>query len=141
MTIDLGAPDKTEALNRRLMTWLLRLSALVLFAVGIGYWIRLVGIYEGPLWRFDLMPFWWKVAAPSLAVLYPVAGVGLWMLTSWGIVIWLLIAIVEAVMHLAFARLFGGLPPWFTFHAVGLALFLGLWIAAQVEARRRIRAA
>ena len=41
---------------------------------GILYWIRLIGFYDGPLWRFDLMPVHWQVAAVMLAVFFPFAG-------------------------------------------------------------------
>ena len=139
MTLESQVYDKAERLNRLLTVWLLRLCGVALFAIGIIYWVRLVGIYDGPLWRFDLMPIWWRVAAPTLAVLAPVAGVGLWMTVSWGAVIWVIVAMVEAVMHLGFPSLFGGETPWLLFHAVGLSLLVMLRLIAGWERWRHLR--
>jgi len=135
MTIELSSRDKAASLNRRLTIWLYRLSATVLFGVGVYYWIRLIGIEDGPLARFDLMPVWWKMAAPALAVLYPVAGIGLWMTVGWGAVVWVLIAIVEGVMHLGFPDLFGQNLLWLGFHAWGLLMLASLRLMAWRERR------
>jgi hypothetical protein len=139
MTLEPSAPDRAERRNRVLSIWLVRLSAIVLFAIGVSYWIRLVGIYDGPLWRFDLMPIWWKAAATMLAVLAPVAGVGLWMTVSWGVVIWVIVALVEAFMHLGFPALFGPPTPWLWFHLVGLSLYVVLRTIVWWERWRRLR--
>ena len=39
--------------------------------------MRLIGFYDGPLWRFDLMPVHWQIAAVTLSVFYPFAASGL----------------------------------------------------------------
>jgi len=135
VTIELAPQHKARSLNRNLTTWLCRLSAVVMFVAGVGYWIRLVGIEAGPLARFDLMPIWWKMAAPTLAVLYPVAGIGLWMAVGWGSVVWVLIAIVEAVMYLGFPELFGSELLRLGFHAAGLSLLGILRLMAWRERR------
>ncbi|MCE7028948.1 DUF6163 family protein [Jiella avicenniae] len=126
MTIALSGETKAKSLNRRLTVLLCRTAGLVVFAVGIFYWARLIGIDPVHLGRFDLMPIWWRIAAPALAVLYPVAGIGLWMTAGWGAVIWVLIAIVEAVMHLGFPALFGENPLGLAAHAWGLGMLAAL---------------
>lgn len=141
MTITTTPQDRAEKLNRSLTVWLFRLAALVMFGLGVGYWVRLVGIHDGPLWRFDLMPIGWKIAAPALAVLYPVAGVGLWMTVSWGAVIWMIVALVEAVMHLGFPDLFGGVTIWLMFHLFGLSMLAVLRLVDWWERRQRLRRA
>ncbi len=65
-------------------TWFIRLLALVALASGVFYWIRLIGVHPGLLWRFDLMPWLWQTAVVALAVLMPVAATGLWMRAPWG---------------------------------------------------------
>ncbi|WP_062212260.1 DUF6163 family protein [Aureimonas sp. AU12] len=137
MTIEIFARDKDETLNRALTVWLCRLSGLALFGMGLLYWTRLIGIYDGDLWRFDLMPVWWRVAAPALAVMYPVAGIGLWMTTSWGTVIWVLIAAIEGVMRMGFPHLFGAEPAIVGLHIFGLVLLAVLRIVSAFESRRR----
>lgn len=139
MTIEIFTRDKDETLSRSLTVWLCRVVGLALFGMGLVYWTRLVGIYDGPLWRFDLMPVWWRIAAPTLAVLYPVAGIGLWMIASWGTVIWILIVVVETVMHLGFPQFFGQEPIIVGLHISALALLGVLRVVTAFERRRRRR--
>jgi hypothetical protein len=131
--------EGARRLVRLAILLVLRLSGLVLFGLGLLYWVRLVGIYPEPGWRFDLMSVPWRVAASTLAVLCPVAGVGLWLAVSWGGVVWVLIAVLQAGMHFVLARDFG--PPGLelAFHAGGLTLFAALralrwWISRPRKA-------
>ena len=87
-------------------SWFQRIVAVYCMSFGVFYWVRLVGVYPGTLWRFDLMPVEWQVAAVTLAVLFPFAAAGLWMLASWGPVIWFICAATETTMY-------GGLLPFF----------------------------
>ncbi|KFB10460.1 DUF6163 family protein [Nitratireductor basaltis] len=115
----------------------MRSLALVSLALGIAYWVRLVGFYPGEAWRFDLMPFYWRVTAAPLAVLYPFAAVGLWALASWGPVIWFAAALMEAIMHLAFPELFGSRPILLVFHLAVLLGYVGLRLARHYSQRAR----
>jgi len=119
--------------------WLHRAVAALCLMFGLLYWVRLVGYYKGDLWRFDLMPPYWQAAAVSLAVLYPLAASGLWMLASWGPVIWLICAAAETVMFAGFPELYGHRMAVVAAHAVIGLLFLGLRAALYVERRRRRR--
>jgi len=87
--------------------WFLRIIAAYSLLFGVLYWVRLIGFYDEPLWRFDLMPVYWQVAVSMLAVFYPFAAIGLWMLASWGPVIWVICAVTEVVMYAGFPDLFG----------------------------------
>lgn len=87
--------------------WFHRVIAIYCLLFGVLYWVRLIGYYDGLTWRFDLMPVYWQVASVSLAVLFPFAGIGLWMTASWGPVIWFSCAATETVMYLGFPELFG----------------------------------
>lgn len=87
--------------------WLMRIIAVYSLVFGILYWVRLVGFYPGSLWRFDLMPVPWQVASVTLATLFPFAAIGLWMLASWGVVVWVACACIEAVMYWGMADTFG----------------------------------
>jgi Family of unknown function (DUF6163) len=87
--------------------WFHRMIAVYCLLFGVLYWIRLIGFYDGPLWRFDLMPVHWRVASVMLAAFFPFAAIGLWMLTSWGPVIWVICAATEIGMYLGFPELFG----------------------------------
>jgi hypothetical protein len=54
-----------------IFAWFQRVVAGYCLLFGILYWIRLIGFYPGSLWRFDLMPVHWQVAAVMLAVFFP----------------------------------------------------------------------
>lgn len=87
--------------------WFQRLISAYCLLFGVFYWVRLVGFYDGSLWRFDLMPVHWQVAAVTLATFYPFAGIGLWMLASWGPVIWAICALTEAGVYFAYPDPYG----------------------------------
>ncbi|MFD2236039.1 DUF6163 family protein [Aureimonas populi] len=126
MTIEIFNRTKEASLDKRLGVLLCRIVALALFTLGVFYWVRLVGVYDGPLWRFDTMPLSWRIVASSLAVLYPIAGVGLWMPSSWGVVVWVLVAAIEAGCVLALPAAFGTDLSIAAFHAGALVLLLAL---------------
>ena len=118
------------------LAWLQRLVAVYCLAAGIFYWVRLLGFQEGALWRFDLMPVHWQVASVTLAVLYPFAAIGLWMLSSWGPVIWLICAAAEAAMYAGWHHLFGVQLIPVTVHAVVAVSYLALIIVISRQKRR-----
>ena len=113
-----------------------RAAALVCLAFGTAYWVRLLGFFDGAEWRFDLMPFYWQMTAAPLAVLFPFAAVGLWMLASWGPVVWFLCAATEAGMYGVFAELYGWHPLIVALHAAVALSYIVLRILLSVERRR-----
>lgn len=117
--------------------WFHRLVALYCLMLGLTYWLRLVGFYEGPLYRFDLMPVHWQLASISLAVLYPFAASGLWMIASWGPVIWFLCAAAETVMHAGFPDLFTEQPERLYVHLAVALVYAGFRLAIYLQKRRR----
>jgi hypothetical protein len=105
------------------LIWFLRAVAIYCLLAGVLYWIRLIGLYPGDDWRFDTMPLYWRIAAPSLAVLFPFAGIGLWMTASWGPVVWFLCAVSEIVMYYKFSDLFGWNPAVIAVHATVVLVY------------------
>lgn len=41
------------------------------------------------------MPVHWQFASATLAIVYPIALIGLWMYSLWGIVLWCIAAFIE----------------------------------------------
>jgi hypothetical protein len=115
--------------------WFQRIIAGYCLLFGVLYWIRLIGIYPGDLWRFDLMPIHWQVVSVSLAVLFPFAASGLWMLSSWGPVIWFICAGTEAVMYLGFPDLYGFRPTIGISHLGVVLLYLAFRIVIYFQTR------
>jgi len=112
-----------------------RVISLYCVMFGVLYWVRLIGFYDGPLWRFDLMPPHWQLAAASLAVLFPFAGIGLWMLSSWGPVIWFLCASAETAMYVGFPQLFGSRPQIAGLHVLVALLYAAFRIVIRMQRR------
>ena len=116
--------------------WFHRIIAGYCLMFGTLYWIRLIGFYDGVLWRFDLMPVHWQIAAAVLAALYPFAGIGLWMVTSWGPVIWVLCAGAEIIMYAGFPQLFGAKYSVVASHLVVAAIYVGFRVVLHFQQRR-----
>lgn len=117
--------------------WFNRLVAVWCLVLGLSYWVRLIGYYQGELWRFDLMPAHWQVAAVVLAALFPFAASGLWMLASWGPVVWFICAATETVMYAGFPLLYGDRFPIVIVHALTLLLFLAFRVSFFIDDFRR----
>ena len=116
--------------------WFQRVIAGYCLLFGVLYWIRLIGIYPGALWRFDLMPPHWQVVAVLLAVLFPFAAIGLWMLSSWGPVIWFIAAATEATMYLVFPELYGYRPAVGISHLGVIMLYLAFRLVMYFQLGR-----
>lgn len=117
--------------------WFHRIIAAYCLLFGVLYWIRLIGIYDGPLWRFDLMPAHWQVAAVTLSVLFPFAAIGLWMLASWGPVIWFICAAAEIVMYAGFPNYFEQRPAVVVSHLAVAALYAVFRLVLYFQNRRQ----
>ena len=104
--------------------WFQRVIAGYCLLFGVLYWIRLIGVYDGPLWRFDLMPLQWQAATVTLAVLFPFAAIGLWMLTAWGAAVWFLCAVIEMVMYVGMPEIFGNRQLIVLSHAAVMLLYV-----------------
>lgn len=115
-----------------------RLVALACLILGLFYWIRLLGFYPGLAWRFDLMPVHWQVASVILAVIYPFASVGLWLVAPWGAVIWVLCAGAEIAMYGALPDLFGYNYPLIGFHLLVALVYAVLRLLRYRSKRRAV---
>lgn len=115
--------------------WFQRMVALICLFYGASYWMKLIGIQDGPLSRYDLMPVHWQIAATSLAVLYPVAATGLWMVVSWGAVIWGAVAITETIMYAVFPEFYGSNAMLLVAHGATAFLYVAFRLALLRENR------
>jgi hypothetical protein len=119
--------------------WFHRVVAAYCLMFGVLYWIRLIGIYDGPAWRFDLMPVHWQVTSVVLAAFFPFAAIGLWMLASWGPVIWFICAVTETAMYAGFPELFGNKRLIVISHACVALIYIGFRIVLYMERRAATR--
>ncbi|WP_027486128.1 DUF6163 family protein [Allorhizobium undicola] len=125
------------SLTDLLFVLFLRIVAFCGLWVGLKYWAMLVGFPGQGAMRFDLMPIPWRVAATSLAVVFPVAAIGLWMTVSWGVVIWIIGAGAQIAMHGVWPRIFGPDMPVILFHLAVAGAYLAFRIMLYIEWRRK----
>ncbi len=112
------------SLTETLFGVFLRLVAMSCFWFGLNYWALLIGYSFNGSGRFDLLTVPWRVAAATLAVAYPVAALGLWLLVSWGPVIWVVAAATEIVMFGFYPDLFGTKPLILVLHSGAALIFV-----------------
>jgi hypothetical protein len=122
-----------------LFTLFLRLVAVSSLWFALQYWAMLTGFSFNGQGRFDLLPPAWKGAYTALAVLFPVAAVGLWLLVSWGPVIWLIAAATEVAMHEAYPSVFGIDRLLVYTHGAVAAVFVLFRLALLFQRRRQAR--
>lgn len=132
-----GRRDLRPTAAEQAFVWFQRIIAAYCLLFGILYWIRLIGYNDGSLWRFDLMPVPWQVASVTLAVMYPFAAIGLWMLASWGPVIWFICAVSETIMFIVFPAQFGYRISIVASHALVIALYCTFRIVIRMQRRNR----
>ena len=131
------APTLRPSAAEITFVWFQRVIAGYCLLFGVLYWVRLIGVYPGQLWRFDLMPLHWQVASTALAALFPFAAIGLWMLTSWGPVIWFICAATEAVMYAGFPDLYGYRLSIVVAHGCAALLYLAFRLVLWSQRRER----
>lgn len=116
----------------------LRVVSIAWLLTGIGHWTRIVGYLP---WRgrmFADMPVEWQSGIVFYGVADLVTAVGLWLATSWGVILWLFAVAVQVFTHSALTELFGERPIRVPFHLVTVAVYLLLFW--RLRAKRRAEA-
>ncbi|WOC15036.1 hypothetical protein MP213Fo_04850 [Pseudochrobactrum sp. MP213Fo] len=118
--------------------WFVRFVALVCLAGGVYYWLRLIGLYPGLLWRFDLMPWQWQAMCVSLAIALPIVATGMWIRASWGAVLWVLTAIAQILVYTVLARFFEYFPLLAGVNIAFLVIYAGFRIGLFFQGKRQL---
>lgn len=104
-------PRRAVYLPELLMTIFLRFVAASCLYFAFGIWSDLIGYGSGGGLRIDLLDRDMQAAVATLAVLYPVAAIGLWLKGSWGPVVWTVAAAVEIARHESLPGSLSGASP------------------------------
>lgn len=105
-----------------------RVLSVIFLASGVRRWAILLGPLA-PGGDFFAMPTEWIVATIFFAVFDLVAAIGLWLLASWGTVVWLIAALTETVLHSVFRDIFGFDPMLIGFHIASVLIYAALtWL-------------
>ena len=136
MPIELNKKQEGSGLFDFLQMVFYRLIALYLLIFAIQYWIRIVGLMEGPQARFDTMAEHWQIAAVTLSVIMPVAALGLWGRFPWGPLVWMLVIATELTMYIGFPELFGVKNGAVIFHLICLGLYMLFLVSEVILAKK-----
>ncbi|MEZ5872626.1 MAG: DUF6163 family protein [Nitratireductor sp.] len=129
--------ENVALLAQRLNAVFLRIVAMVLLVYALQYWMRLTGFNPGPENRFDTMSEHWQIAASVLAVLLPVAALGLWGLFSWGIVVWFVAIALEIGIYAGLPDLYGRADLRVVFHVLSISVYLLFRFAISVLTNKK----
>jgi hypothetical protein len=99
-----------------------RLLAVVFLVSGLRAWSVILGPVDGAAAFFDL-PMEMRIVTAFFAVFDLVAAVGLWLLASWGAVVWLIAALTEVALHGFFPQTYGEAPFIIGFHLACVVLY------------------
>ncbi|MFD1743950.1 DUF6163 family protein [Rhizobium helianthi] len=127
-----------RSLTEILFVIFLRIIALACLWFGLQYWAMLVGYSLDGRARFDLLSLPWRVAGSVLAVVFPVASIGLWMATSWGPVLWAIGAGSQFLMYQVWPEIFGSNLIMLLLHGLVAAVYILFRIALWLEEKRKI---
>ena len=140
MTIEIADTKKLPPHSLKVIQFILslflRLLAVVFFAATILIWMQAIGIWDGPQFRFDTMEPALRIYIAVMAVILPVASVGLWTTMAWGRVIWFFVMTFQSVSMVRFPDMFAWSTEVVVFHVFCLAIFTGLQISLYVIAKK-----
>lgn len=116
--------------EERWYVYFLRALAVLYLIWGVANWASILGV-PGTA-NFPAETIQRQILIGYLAVMMPIAAVGLWIGASWGTVIWLVVALSEVIANTLFADLFGWAFDLVIFHIVTMVAYLALaWLVAR----------
>ncbi|WP_174801679.1 DUF6163 family protein [Martelella limonii] len=95
-----------------------RCVAAFLLVIALYNWAELIGLAGDG--RFDLISPDQRIVEVVLAVAYPVAAAGLWFGVGWGLVLWVIGAVVEVALSAT--------PAFVGLHILLFGLYGAFWI-------------
>jgi Family of unknown function (DUF6163) len=114
-----------------------RILGLVALGFAIVAMARLIGVPGLSPTRFDLMPVEWRTATTTLTILYAAAGFGLWQLTRWGLIIWIVACLIQILMHTVFSQYFDSNRELIIIITVLLSTYTVFWFYVYMGKRKR----
>lgn len=129
-------PSRLQRISEICFAVFLRLLSIVFFAAAIYTWLQAIGFWDGPEFRFDTMSIALKIYTAVLAVILPVASVGLWTTLPWGRVIWFFAIAFQSVSLVRFPDLFFASDIVLIFHLTSLGVYVVFQILLLVIAKK-----
>jgi hypothetical protein len=89
------------------LTWFMRLLAILWIMKGLSAWAVILGVWM-PAGLFEARPTGYQAAIIYFALVDLIAAVGLWMVSTWGGVMWLLAVMSHLILAAFFPRIVSG---------------------------------
>ncbi len=112
-----------------------RVIAVFMIFAGLSYWGAILGVRLIGGVPFESVGVQVQFTIIVFAVLDLVTAIGLWLLSSWGTVMWLFRSLAQVVMYSVFPMVFGRSPTEVVFYICAIALYLVLLYLAEREER------
>ncbi|KZL16756.1 hypothetical protein PsAD2_03373 [Pseudovibrio axinellae] len=113
----------------------IRLLAVLMLFAGLNYWSVILGASLIDGFLFENVGIQVQSTVVCFAILDLVTAIGLWLLSSWGTVMWLFRSLAQVVMYSVFPMVFGRSPGEVVFYISAIALYLVLLYLAEREER------
>ncbi len=114
----------------------LRCLAGFLMVKTVYSWTLICGVWDGDMSRFEMISLAAKSAVIWAAIMNPVAAVGLWLGASWGVVLWLVTAMVQILINASAPEGVGRLMIVAAIETVLVAIYAFLTYKAARESER-----
>lgn len=116
---------------RLILAVFLRLVAIGHLAWALWEWAALIGIVPpvGGVQTRAHLPR--QGAAFFFAGVDPIAAVGLWLGSTWGVATWLVATFARILIHTAYAGIFDWNAPWTMLQGASIALYLVLFFLSE----------
>jgi fatty acid desaturase len=125
------APTRHVRWNR-VLVWFMRILALCWIAKGLIAWAGILGLAGGT--PFELRASGHQASTIYFAVIDLVAGVGLWLTSTWGGVLWLLAVMSHLILAVFFPRFVANSALLISLLIISLMMYLTIsWLAAVDE--------
>jgi hypothetical protein len=113
------------------LTWFMRLLAILWIMKGLSAWTVILGVWT-PAGLFEARSTGYQATMIYFAVIDLIAAVGLWMVSTWGGVMWLLAVMSHLILAAFFPGIVSGGVTTLAFFLGLVATYLGVsWLSAQ----------
>ena len=127
--------DRPPVRWRLILSVFLRLAALGHLAWALWEWAALIGLVPPVIGVETKAHLPRQGAAFFFAGVDPVAAVGLWLGSTWGVATWLVATFARILIHTAYAGIFDWTPPWTALQGVSIAVYLVLFFLSERSER------
>ena len=123
--------DRPAVRWRLILDVFLRLVSLGHLVWALWQWAALIGIVPSLIGDPGRAPLPRQGAAFFFAGIDPVAAVGLWLGSTWGVATWLVVTFARILIHTAYAGIFDWTPGWTAFQFATVTLYVVLFLLAE----------